>query len=328
MISNNFSLRFCCILLVKLQLNCSLRLPGAGFFLSGYFFTKFRGLKLSEEQLVQKFREVKLIVTDIDGTLVNNEGKLGELTTEMIRSLSGKGVLFTFATQRVFSSVIPFADALGIDIPMITMNGALIADRKGGIIYKAPINVKKVKKAIEFANRYYLRIALCRTNEIVYTDENSVIKEFMNRRGAEYMKVDSYYDYLDDVLELIISGDNKKAIKKIQSKLNFPLKLHVHAKYFRSRSMKDVFHLEVLRSHVNKKHGLKLLTKHLGIKKRELAVMGDWYNDRQLFDFGGTNIALENAVPELKNKANFITTYSNNEDGLGHFLKRAYPDLS
>ncbi len=285
-------------------------------------------MRFNEDQLINKFKDVKLIVTDIDGTLVNNEGKLGELTTKMVRNLSGRGVLFTFATQRVFSSVIPFADELGIDIPMITMNGALISDRKGGILYKAAVNLKKIKKAIEFSNKYYLRIALCRPNEIVYTDQNSVIKDFMNRRGAEYLKVDSYDNYMDNVLELIISGDNKKSIKKIQSKLNFPLKLHVNAKYFRSRSMKDVHHLEVLRSHINKKHGLKLLTKHLGIKKHELAVLGDWYNDRQLFDFGGINIALENAVPELKNKANFITSYSNNEDGLGKFLKKAYPDLN
>ena len=285
-------------------------------------------MKFSEEQLVEKFRDVKLIVTDIDGTLVNNEGNLGELTIEMIRKLSGRGIKFTFATQRVYSSVIPFAETLDIKIPMITMNGALISDVNGEVLYKAPINQKKIIKAIEFVSKYYLRIALCRTNEIVYTDENSVIKDFMNRHGAEYKKVDSYYDYLEDVLELIISGDNKKAIKKIQSKLNFPLKLHVHAKYFRSRSMKDVYHLEVLRSHVNKKHGLKLLTRHLGIKKHELAVLGDWYNDRHLFDFGGINIALENAVPELKNKANFITSYSNNEDGLGRFLKRAYPYIS
>jgi hypothetical protein len=137
--------------------------------------------------------------------------------------------------------------------------------------------------------------------------------------------VDSYDNYLDDVLEVIVSGDNKNLVKKIQNKLNFPFKMHVNARFFRSRSMKHVAHLEITRSHVNKKLGLKLLTKHLGVKKDEVAVMGDWYNDRYLFDFGGINIALENAVPELKHKANYITALSNTEDGVGEFLRLVYP---
>lgn len=271
---------------------------------------------------------MKLIVSDIDGTLLDNNGEIGESTTQMINALSKRGILFSFATQRVFPSIVPFAKKLNIKTPLICMNGALIRDVDGNTIYKAPINEKKVKMAVDLANKHYVRAALCRTNEIVYTEDNSVIRDFLARRGAEYKLVKSYDDYLDDVLEIIISGDNKVLIKKIQSKLNFPMKLHVNAKYYRSRSTMHIAHLEVSRSHVNKKLGLKMLTKHLGIKKNEVVVMGDWYNDRQLFDFGGINIALENAVPELKFKANYVTEHSNNDDGVGEFLRLVYPDAA
>jgi hypothetical protein len=285
-------------------------------------------LKLSLEQLKDKFRNVKLIVSDIDGTLLDNNGEIGESTTQMINALSNRGILFSFATQRVFPSIVPFAKKLNIKTPLICMNGALICDADGNTIYKAAINEKKVKLAVDLANKYYVRAALCRTNEIIYTEENSVIRDFLARRGAEYKLVDSYDNYLDDVLEIIISGDNKVLIKKIQSKLNFPFSMHVDAKYYRSSSMMHVAHLEINRSHVNKKLGLKMLTKHLGIKKNEVVVMGDWYNDRHLFDFGGINIALENAVPELKHKANYITHLSNDDDGVGEFLRLIYPDAA
>lgn len=281
-------------------------------------------MKLELAELKQKVKNVKLIVCDVDGTLLDREGKIGEQTVDMIMKLSANGIKFSFATQRVYPSILPFAEVLNIKTPLICMNGALISDMEGNHIFKAPIKRSKVAQAVELVNKYYLRIALCRTNEIVYTDQNSVIREFLARRGANYVKVDSYDGYLDDVLEIIISGDNKHRIKKIQSKLNFPFKFHVNAQYFRSRSMNNVYHLEVMRSHVDKKHGLKLLTKHLGIKKSELMVMGDWYNDRKLFDFGGVNIALENAVPELKHRADYITSRSNDEDGVGEFLKLVY----
>lgn len=281
-------------------------------------------MKLDLAEIKHKIKDVKLIVCDVDGTLLDNEGKIGELTVEMIMMLSAKGIMFSFATQRVYPSILPFAEVLNINTPLICMNGALLSDAKGNIIYSAPIKPSKVIQAVELVNKNFLRIALCRTNEIIYTDQNSVIREFLARRGANYVKVESYDNYTDDVLEIIISGDNKHLIKKVQSKLNFPFKMHVNAEYYRSRSMNGVYHLEVMRSHVNKKQGLRILTKYLGIKKHELMVMGDWYNDRQLFDFGGINIALENAVPELKHRADFITSKSNNEDGVGEFLKLVY----
>ena len=59
-------------------------------------------------------------------------------------------------------------------------------------------------------------------------------------------------------------------------------------------------------------------------KKNEVAVIGDWYNDRELFEYGGLNVALQNAVAELKNKADYITENTNNEDGVGEFLKMVY----
>ena len=285
-------------------------------------------MKLDLEQLKQRFRDIKLIVSDIDGTLLDNNGEIGSVTQQMINTLTGRGIKFSFATQRVLPSIVPFAKKLNITTPLVCMNGALVSDADGNTIYKAPINPSKVRLAVELANKYYVRIALCRINEIVYTDENSVIRDFLARRGANYQLVKSYEDYYDDVLEIIVSGDNKNLVKKIQGKLNFPLKLHVNAKYYRSRSQMHVAHLEVTRSHVNKKHGLKILADHLGVKKNEVMVMGDWYNDRKLFDFGGINIALQNAVPELKHKANYITSLSNNEDGVGEFLRLVYPDAA
>ena len=60
------------------------------------------------------------------------------------------------------------------------------------------------------------------------------------------------------------------------------------------------------------------------MSRNNVAVLGDWYNDRDLFDYGGLNVALQNAVPELKSMADYITKANNDEDGVGEFLKLLY----
>lgn len=280
--------------------------------------------KLSLDEIKRRFEKVKLIVSDIDGTLISNEGVIGEETIKVIKKIGDKGVKFTLATQRIHSSVVPLAETLNIETLLITLNGSYIADIKSNNVTKSVINRKKVEQALKLADKYFCKIALCYNDMIVYTDENSVLKDFMGRIGTNYELVDSYENYLDSVIEIILMGNEKSFIKKIQSKMNFPFKIHCKAKYYRSQSQSKVYNLEVRRSKVSKRTGVETVVKTLGIKKEEVAVFGDWYNDRELFEFGGINIALENAVAELKAQADYITEFSNEEEGLAKFLNLIY----
>lgn len=279
-------------------------------------------------EIKSRLKSIKLIVSDVDGTLVNNTNQLGELTKELVPKLKQKNVLFSLASQRIHSSLIPIASSLDIDIPLISLNGAFVKGRDGTILNKAVINPKKVAKAVELAQSSLVRIALCYNDEILYTDDNSVLKDFMSRVGTTYRLVDSYDNYMNEVLEIIMMGNDKKNVKDILKKMKFPFNFSLKLKYYRSNSMNKVYNLEILRKGVSKKTGLQVLTKHLGIKKSEVVVFGDWYNDRDLFDFGGLNVALNNAVPELKEKANYVTEKTNDNDGVGDFLKLFYDTIS
>ena len=283
---------------------------------------------LSRDELISRLRKIKLVVSDVDGTLTNSYDYLGKKTIEYVSKLKEKGVFFTFATQRMHSSIIEIAKQLNVEIPIITVNGALIQDLKGNVLYKSVINPDYVRKAIFFADRYFVRIALCCTNEIVYTENNSVLSDFMRRIGTNYKLVHSYEPYVNDVLEIIMMGNDKNVIKYIQRKLNFPFKFYVSAKYFRGSSSQGIYNLEIKKSRINKKTAIKRLTKHLKLKKSQVAVIGDWYNDRELFEFGGTNIALKNSVAELKNLAHYVVDKDSEEDGVGEFLEILYSEIT
>jgi len=279
---------------------------------------------ISNSELKKKLKNIKLIVSDVDGTLTDDNNKIGELTKKLVPELNKRGILFSFATQRIHSSVVSMAKELGITIPIMTINGALIRDMNGTVVSKSVIPQSKVLKALELASKYFVRIALCYNDDIIYTEDNSVLKDFLYRIGSNYRLVDSYDKYTDAVLEIIMLGNEKSVIKHIQEKMNFPYRLFLTARYYRSSRTQGVYHLEVRKTGTTKKAGLKKLARHLNLKKSEIAVIGDWYNDRDLFEYGALNIALQNTVPELKNKAHYITKSSNNEDGVGEFLQLVY----
>ena len=279
-------------------------------------------MSLSLSELKNRFGKIRLIVSDIDGTLVSGQNVLSELTIQQVKELHRKNVMFSMASQRVHSSIVPLAKELGVKIPFISLNGAMIQDAYGqNLLNKSVIDKKYVERALRLSEESYVKIALCYNDQIVYTEDNSVIKDFMSRLGTTYTLVDSYESYVDNVLEIIMLGNDKKTIKHIQNRMTPPFGLYLKVKYFRSQAFQNVFNLEIVRKNVNKKTGLKMLAKYLNIKKDEVLVFGDWYNDRDLFQFGGTNIALENAVDELKDMADYVTEKTNDEDGVAHFLK-------
>ncbi|MBX7041823.1 MAG: Cof-type HAD-IIB family hydrolase [Ignavibacteria bacterium] len=279
-------------------------------------------MSLSFNELKSRFGKIRLIVSDIDGTLVTGQNQLSSLVKKQVEELRKKEIRFSLASQRVHSSIVPIAKELGIKIPFISLNGALIQDAEGkNRLNKSVIDRKYVERALRLAEEKYVKIALCYDDQIVYTEDNSVIRDFMTRLGTTYTLVNSYDEYLDNVLEIIMLGNDKNVIRQIQSKMTPPFGLYLKVKYFRSQAFQNVFNLEIIRKKVNKKVGLKMLAAHLGVRREEVMVFGDWYNDRDLFMFGGTNIALNNAVDELKDMADYVTDQSNDEDGVGKFLE-------
>ncbi|MBK9330987.1 MAG: Cof-type HAD-IIB family hydrolase [Ignavibacteria bacterium] len=286
-------------------------------------------MSLSFNDLKKRFGKIKLIVSDIDGTIVSNKNEVGDLTKQLVKKLKNKNILLSFASQRVHSSIVPIAEELDVSIPFISLNGSLIQDRENKIILnRSVIDRKYVEKALRLAEKYYLKIALCYNDRIVYTEDNSVVKDFMTRFGTTYSLVDSYEDYLDNVLEIIMTGNDRNNMREVQRKMRLPFGMYLKVKYFRSQSFQGVYNIEITRKGISKNTGLKILSKHLKLKKEEVMVFGDWYNDKDLFEFGGTNIALDNAVDELKDMADYITDKSNEDDGIGHFLQKFYDNLN
>lgn len=266
-------------------------------------------------------KRINLVVFDLDGTLINDQNQISEETKNCILDLEKMGVQFSIATGRLISAVVDFADQLNINVPLITLDGTLIQRKPGGkSIFEAHLPAKHVKRALKLADQYLLKAAICHDVAIYFTEENSLFPQLMDKFGAKYQPIVSYDNYLDKTLEVILVGDNSYGIKHVARKMSFPFTLGIHTSYYKSESQGGNYYLELRKMGSSKGNGLKKLLSHLKIKMNQTAVVGDWYNDKSLFENDSLKVAVANAVPELKKMADIVLTKTNNEGGAAEFL--------
>ena len=265
-------------------------------------------------------KKIKLVVFDLDGTLLNSSNEIGKESIELVKRLKKLNISFSIATGRLYSAMTQHAETLEIKAPLITLDGCMIKTLNNDIIFESYIKQKHIKKAIELAEENLMNIALCHADAIYYTEINSAIPDITDKFGAAFKEVQSYDNYIDNTLEILITGEFKETIKAVKEKLSYPYSWGLNSVYYKSHSH-DVYNLEIRKQGSSKGKGLKRLTKHLRIKERETAVMGDWYNDRTLFETDALKIAVKNAVPEIKRMSDYVTERTNNEDGTAEFLE-------
>ena len=234
----------------------------------------------------EKLQRIKLVVFDLDGTLLNSRGKIGEESIELIKKLHELNINFSFATGRLHSACTDYADQLKIQVPFISLDGSLIKsypDNK--IIFESSIPARYVRKAMRLADHLLLKAALCHADAIYYTESNSLIPQLLDKYGR-YVEVDSYENYYSNTLELVVTGDYKQSIKAFANRMTFPYTFGLNTSYYRSQSRGDLYYFEARKQGADKGTALRKLARHLGVNIKETAVLGDWYNDRELFKAG------------------------------------------
>ena len=273
-------------------------------------------------QKINSLKEIKLIVTDIDGTLLNDEGELGIESKKLLKELMKESVIISLATGRLDSATTEIAKELSLNGYIISLDGAMIKNYEGDkTIYESYLKRGQVKKAISISENQLIKIALCHASSIYYTEYNSAIPSMLSKYGAYYTQVDSYENYISGTLEIVCSSDMKDSIKEMEEKFNFPYSVGCNTSYFRSKKNENIYYLEIRKAGSSKGKALTRLLRHLSIKPPKAAVIGDWYNDITMFQTKAIKVAVANAIPELLNAADIITTRPNNEDGTAEFFE-------
>ena len=265
--------------------------------------------------------QFKLIVSDVDETLLNSKMVLEDFTVDVLRELKRNNIGITFATGRSYKSVTSLIDILEIKMPMVFANGAMIQDHDGKVLLSKTLKNELMIEIIKVCNHFNADWMICYEKEIL-------VREINNNTGitSEYNEPDPIRisDKVENLKKLneptkliVVDRENPQKLRIVLDMLKEKMGDELNISF-----SLDIF-LEIMPAGVSKLSGVKFVADSLGIDKNQIIAFGDGDNDAEMLGYVGLGIAVENASPKCKSYAKLVVGH-HNEQGPANFLNQFY----
>jgi Cof subfamily protein (haloacid dehalogenase superfamily) len=275
-------------------------------------------------RLIKKLKRIRLVASDLDGTLLDNEGKVTEVTREGVWKLKGLGLKFAIMTARAHSSAERIADELDVTMPIISLDGGLVRlPHSSENIFASYIKTPVVKKVIAEAEKLFASVVLFVDDKMMCRETETMVPSYIDSFKLDRVEIDDLNSVAHMTIQIIVAADSKRAVNSIVRE-SIGIFSRVDIKIYKSSHYDDRWYLEIKNKDHSKATGLSHLEKYLRIGKSEVAVIGDFQNDIEAFDRAGVGVAIKNAVWELKERADLITDSTNDQNGAAEFFEIIY----
>ncbi len=269
--------------------------------------------------------EIKLLAIDIDGTLLTPEKSISERTRTAIHMAQARGIIVTLATARRYGNSKQFADELGITIPLITCDGALIISHPDGTVLDSNLLPAEIaQQAVEIMVSKQVQPIVQHINGKV-EETWSGYEEFDNpeleiySRLIPHMRRMAYATLCQgqpDPLR-VVAFASREAIESIIAKIpQLPCSWN---------SIKEGNYgsaeISIMNQTCSKASGVARLAKRLDIELSQVMAIGDNTNDIEMLSAVGWGVAMGQAPDHVKAHAQAVTT-SNTEDGVAVAIER------
>lgn len=246
--------------------------------------------------------EIRLVALDLDGTLLDSHSNLEPRAKEVICRVQEKGVGVTLATGRMFRSALPFARELNLHLPLIVYHGALIKDPDSGkVIWQRLLSLDIVRILVQKARAYGLPFNIYLNDELYVEDVRPENEAYASQARVPLHKVDDILTYLKSEPIKFVAVYHGRELDYLEEEVRRELGDRVYI----TRSFPH--YLEIINREASKARGLAILAQALGIKPAEIMVIGDSFNDLEMFRFAGLAIAMGNAPPAVQAAAHHVT---------------------
>jgi Cof subfamily protein (haloacid dehalogenase superfamily) len=240
-----------------------------------------------------------LLVTDMDGTLLNSTKSISKENHEAIKRFVDQGGLFTLATGRITSSVKRFADQLPINAPAILYNGAVIHDFKTSKdVWQRTLD-ESVKEVLDRVMERFPEagVEIYCGGEPYFIRENEITDYHRRMEGFSRPKISGYEQLKEPWFKVLLAW-NPERLDEVEAYTANEQNKQVT--WVRS----DAKYLEILPADATKGHALEHLMEMLGIEKDKCIAMGDHLNDLEMIRRAGIGIAVANAHETLTMASN------------------------
>lgn len=261
-------------------------------------------------------KKPKLILCDIDGTLIDSTQAITPAFDELKQLIRKNNICFSLASARSLELQQMYIDALEIKSPLLINNGAG-AREDGRVIWDEFLPPLCVKDAVMAANERDMAIFFCwGDTETVYRHNAYIQREIdlYNRYNHFYIPLASEWPALK--LERVMITDPEK-VGRVDEILPFLEPYKDQLQIVRN----DARHLDVMKKGITKGSSIKRLAEYLGIDLEDVMAIGDGINDIEMIRMVGTGVAVGNACLELKQAADYVCE-ANNTYGVIEAVRR------
>ncbi len=253
---------------------------------------------------------IRLVLSDMDGTLLLPDHTVGDRVLAAIAQLRDAGIAFTLASARPPRAMLAIVKQLGIDVPFAAFNGGTLANPDGSVVARHCVDRRAVDTSLALFARHPVAVWLFADDEWLLTNpDTQYLGKELDALGYGYVQVDDFTPYLDRVDKIVATCADFDLLERLEKELGG----QVEGLALASRSQS--YYLDVTALLANKGEALAELAQHLDVPLAQTAALGDGGNDVAMFQRAGLSVAMGQAGDAVKAHADHVTA-SNREQGV------------
>ncbi len=261
---------------------------------------------------------IKLAAIDLDDTLLDSRHRISPACIKAIRRVKEQGVHVILATGRMYRATIPYAQQLGLDLPLITYQGALVKNAySGDVLYERTIGLDLALNITDLLEAHRIDYHVYSNDQLYTRKLVPILEKHKQVTGIEPVLIKDITGILRKAppLEIMAVFEEKSRRQGMEQMIKNLYGEQLHLTRFKYDS------LEIMDCCATKARALEAVAAHLNIHQHEVMAIGDSYNDLPMIKWAGTGVAVGNAHPLVKKAADFVTG-SNEEEGVVQALEK------
>jgi Cof subfamily protein (haloacid dehalogenase superfamily) len=258
----------------------------------------------------------KLLLADVDGTLVTQEKLLTERAIAAVRALRDAGILFAVTSGRPPRGMAMLIEPLDLRTPIAAFNGGLVVDRELKPLQRRALPDALVPEVVELLESFALDVWVYGGAEWYVRDPEGPHVEHETRTvGFAPTVLESFEGMADGVVKVVGVSEDFDAVERASDAARERFGDEVSA----SRS--QPYYVDVTHPDANKGAVVRWLSAHCGVPAEQIATIGDMPNDVLMFAHSGLSIAMGNADREVQRAARRVTA-TNEREGFANAVER------
>lgn len=270
--------------------------------------------------------EIRLVVCDLDDTLLNDQQRITAYSEAVLKALRAKGIKLCFASGRDEQMMAAYVQQVGGCDYLITNNGAVVRDARRKVLHSSYLPREDAEAILDYLQRKEIPCML-QGNDSFYASDNG--QPLLRRVKTSQLRSEENGFPIEMRIRNLRDAQPEGALEVGEKIVAYETQEEQRREYRAFLQGRPGVRCEatgyglvgVFSKDVSKQDALERVKSHLGITARQVCVFGDYDNDLSMFACADHRICVANAVPALKAAATAITD-SNNEDGVAKYLQK------